>query len=60
MSIAELKQGDQIMHNGYAVKLLYRIRLNVWRVQPLFVLAEARDEIFSTHDRVSKIHTNYA
>jgi hypothetical protein len=52
--------GDQIMHNEVAMELLHRMPKldgDVWRVRPLFVTAEDRNERFGPHDVVSYIHT---
>ena len=48
------------MHNGAAVELLYRVPKlegEVWRVRPLFVRGEDRNERFGPHDAVSELHT---
>jgi hypothetical protein len=60
MTGAEIKAGDMIMHDGIPMRLLYRKSSLCWRVQPLFVIAEPRDEWFGSHDTVSKIHTSFA
>jgi hypothetical protein len=56
----DLRCGDQLMHNGAAVELLYRVPKlegEVWRVRPLFVRGEDRNERFGPHDAVSELHT---
>ena len=49
------------MHGGVPVELLYWLvsagDASLWRVRPLFVEGEDRNELFSSHDAISYIHT---
>jgi hypothetical protein len=62
--MSELKVGDQIFHGGLPMQLLYLIASSEdeawWRVRPLFVAGEDRNERFGPHDVVSHLHTRLA
>jgi hypothetical protein len=49
-------------HDGTPVEFLYRERVlpdggSVWLVQPIFVEAMPREEVFRDGDRLTPIHT---
>lgn len=47
------------MHDGHAIELLWCWRPGWWRVKPLFVRAEERDEFFGTYDDVTFLHGHH-
>jgi hypothetical protein len=53
--------GLQAFHDGRPIEFLYLIRRGVmgetWRVRPLFVIADDRDEFVATGARLSLLHT---
>lgn len=61
----QLSVGMQIVHDGRAIELLYRIatfqsangKREVWKVRLLFVEPEEVLELFEPHDTYSFIHT---
>jgi len=59
--VRDLLPGDQIFDGGLPMQLLYLISSSAdeswWRVRPLFVAGEDRNERFGPHDRVSYVHT---
>jgi hypothetical protein len=58
---AHLEIGNQLFHNGVPVQLLYRVRSSksheTWRVRPLFVDGQDRNELFHASDIISFLHT---
>ena len=68
LKMLDLTVGMKVFHNGVPVELLHCMgtigprrsttRRDMWKVRPLFVVENDREEMFMRSDRITFLHTN--